>query len=163
MTSFLTSGYARGITVRGDLAFVGNLYDGGFQIIDIRDPKAPEVLAHRKYTMYNEAWDVAVSGDYAYIVDYFAGVYLVKITDPASPVSTGSYYTPGSIIMAEAVGDTILCGGGSFRASGDRLQRPICSQDRGLSGSDARCPWIGGRGRLCLYHGQMVVKDFFCR
>ena len=111
ISSFMTSGYARGVTVRENHAFVGNLYDGAFQIIDISDPKALNVLATRKYTMYNEAWDVTVSGDYAYVVDYFAGIHLLRITDPSSPVTTGLYYTPGSIIVAAAIGKTIYAVG----------------------------------------------------
>jgi hypothetical protein len=107
VTSFTTAGYAHSIKVRGNYAYIGNLYDGGFQIVDISDPKAPFQAGWRKYTMYNESWEVAVEEGFAYVVDYFAGVYVITVQDPAKPSSLGYYYTPGSILAAEALGERI--------------------------------------------------------
>jgi hypothetical protein len=41
------------------------------------------------------AWGVAVSGNYAYVVDGGSGLRVVNITNPSSPVEAGFYDTPG--------------------------------------------------------------------
>ncbi len=43
----------------------------------------------------DRASDVYVSGNYAYVVDGKAGLKIIDISDPASPVLVGSYETPG--------------------------------------------------------------------
>ena len=42
-----------------------------------------------------EAFSVAVSGDYAYVADGYAGLRVISIVDPAHPVEVGSFDTPG--------------------------------------------------------------------
>jgi hypothetical protein len=42
-----------------------------------------------------EAFSVAVSGDYAYVADGYAGLRVVSVSDPAHPVEVGSFDTPG--------------------------------------------------------------------
>ena len=105
--SYTTAGYAHSVKVLGNYAYVGNLYDGGFEIVDITDPSTPARAGWTKYTMYNEAWELAVEGDTAFVVDYFAGVYRISVEDKTRPRSRGYYYTPGSIIAAEALGERI--------------------------------------------------------
>jgi hypothetical protein len=39
---------------------------------------------------------VAISGDYAYVADEASGLQVIDISDPTSPVSAGSYDTPGN-------------------------------------------------------------------
>jgi hypothetical protein len=110
--SFYTSGYAHGVTVRGDYAYIGNLYDGAFQIVDISDPLSPVETALRKYTMYNEAWDVTVEGEYAYVVDFHCR------TGPAQGKRT--VFNSGFDHCRGDGGRISLCCRRSFRPAGDR-------------------------------------------
>ncbi len=111
MATLTTSGYAHGIAAAGDRAYVGGLYDGGIQLVDIGDPAAPVEISVTKYTMYNEAWEVAVDETDVFVVDYFAGVFILERGDPVRLRTRGHYFTPGSIIAAEAIGDTICAVG----------------------------------------------------
>ncbi|MBN1270736.1 MAG: hypothetical protein JXB26_00560 [Candidatus Aminicenantes bacterium] len=108
LKTFSTAGYAHSIDIKGDYACVGNLYDGGFQIFNISDPTNPLETAWHKYTMYNEGWEVKIDGEFAYIVDYFAGVHILSILNKQKPRTTGIYRTPGSVIAASVWNDHIF-------------------------------------------------------
>ena len=43
----------------------------------------------------DRAWDVSISGNYAYVADYKTGLVIVDISNPSSPVLKGGYDTPG--------------------------------------------------------------------
>jgi len=109
--SFAASGYARGITITENRAYLGNIYDGGFQIVDISDPAAPKEVKVTKYTMYNEAWDAVVRDELAYVVDYFSGIHIMPVAEEGRTRVSGRFITPGSIIAAEAVGSRVCAVG----------------------------------------------------
>ncbi len=100
VAALTTSGYCRGVSADGKLVCVGNLYDGGYQVIDIANPAAPAILATRKYTMYNESWNVALKGNQLCVIDYFSGIGFFDLSAPEKPAMTGFYLTPSSIIAA---------------------------------------------------------------
>jgi hypothetical protein len=92
------SGYAQNVSVEGAVLGVGSLYDGGYQFLDISNPRAPTVLFTGKYTMYNESWRVVLKGTRAWIVDYFSGIFPLDISEPKKPKVLGSFFTPSSIV-----------------------------------------------------------------
>lgn len=100
LASLTTSGYAHSVACRGKCLLVGNLYDGGYQIIDTTNEKSPAILTTGRYTMYNEAWEVALSGQVALVVDYFSGIYIIDISDQKNPAPLGIYSTPSSVTAA---------------------------------------------------------------
>ncbi|MCP4899847.1 MAG: hypothetical protein GY906_23005, partial [bacterium] len=106
-STFATTGYAHGIAVRDEVAFVGGLYDGGLQIIDISDPTSPSQIAVHSYHWPNEAWDVTIDGDLAYVVDYFVGIFVVDIADLANPEVEGFHHTPPFLVDVEVVEDRL--------------------------------------------------------
>ncbi|MBP1661457.1 MAG: repeat-containing protein [Candidatus Aminicenantes bacterium] len=67
--SLVAAGYARSVAAEGKLLCVGSLYDGGYQVFDISDPRSPAVLSTNKYTMYNEAWRVVLREGRCVVVD----------------------------------------------------------------------------------------------
>ncbi len=99
-TTFLTSSYANSVCVFENTACVGNLYDGGSQLVDITHPEEPVLLSTTKHTAYNEAYSVALDEDYVYVVDYFSGIHILSKADPKNPELIGLYYTPASIITS---------------------------------------------------------------
>lgn len=104
-SSFPTAGYAKGVAIRGSTAFVGGLYDAHFKVIDISDPGSLSERADLEYTWPNEGWDVTIDGDFAYIVDYFSGVFVVDIRDEESPQLVGEYRTASFLVGIEVSGD----------------------------------------------------------
>uniref|UniRef100_A0A7V6CMS6 LVIVD repeat protein n=1 Tax=candidate division WOR-3 bacterium TaxID=2052148 RepID=A0A7V6CMS6_UNCW3 len=48
------------------------------------------------YDTPGSAQDVAVSGNYAYVADWEAGLRIIDISNPRSPVEVGYYDTPGA-------------------------------------------------------------------
>jgi hypothetical protein len=57
------------------------------------------------YDTPNVAWDVAVSGNYAYVADGSSGLQVIDISDPTSPSFAGTYYTPGGAVGVAISGD----------------------------------------------------------
>jgi hypothetical protein len=100
IASLMTSGYCRGVSADGHLLCAGNLYDGAFQVIDIAKPAAPAILATKKYTMYNESWNVVLNGSRLCVLDYFSGIGFFDLSAPDKPAMTGFYLTPSSIVAA---------------------------------------------------------------
>jgi hypothetical protein len=48
------------------------------------------------YDTSSSAYDVTVSGKYAYVADYASGLHIIDISNPASPVLEGTYNTSGT-------------------------------------------------------------------
>jgi len=81
------TGYAYGVFVVGNYAYVA-ASESGLVVIDISVPTSPTPVASYDTPVW--AWDVFVSGDYAYIADGW-GLIVVNISDPANPVYSGGY------------------------------------------------------------------------
>jgi hypothetical protein len=91
MGSYATSGDALGLTVDSGRAYVAADY-GGLQVIDVGSPTDPAFVSSCCGDWWR-AWDVAVSGSYAYVA-YWNGLQIVDVTDPAAPTPLGSCGTP---------------------------------------------------------------------
>ena len=89
---YYTSHDARSIAVTGDYAYV---VAWGLLIIDVSSPGSPNEVGSYWNPNYR-AWDVAMSGNYAYIVEYSYGLRVINVYDPSSPIEVGSYQTPGN-------------------------------------------------------------------
>ncbi len=89
---YLTDGYARGIAIVGDLAYVA---DGvaGLRVLDVSDPQAP--LAVGQVDTAGEAWGVAVSGNHAYVANKWGGLLVVDISNPSELRSIGTVDSSG--------------------------------------------------------------------
>ncbi|WP_367344352.1 PGF-pre-PGF domain-containing protein [Methanomethylovorans sp.] len=92
---------ARGVNVSGSYAYVADGDGGGLVIVDISDPANVFSSAVYRATTGN-AYDVAVSGDCAYIAFGRSGLAIVNITNPAAPTFAGKYdmsgYASGVVI-----------------------------------------------------------------
>ena len=100
--SYDTPGYANGVAVSGDHAFVAD-YTSGLQVIDISDPT--NLVLAGSYDTPHEASGVAVSGDHAFVADADSGLQVIDISDPTNPVLAGSYDTPGQAQSVAVSGD----------------------------------------------------------
>ncbi len=73
------------VDVSGDYAYVAD-YDCGLKVVDISDPRNPEVVGTASECPW--ASGVAVKGGYAYVGCY-SSLNVVNITDPTNPHVTG--------------------------------------------------------------------------
>lgn len=81
-----TPGYALGIEVVGDYAFVAD-YNQGLRIINISDPENPQDAGS---LALGWAYNIAVQGNYAYVASLDDGLQIVDISDPEDPDVVGN-------------------------------------------------------------------------
>ncbi|MCG2721624.1 MAG: S8 family serine peptidase, partial [Thermodesulfovibrionales bacterium] len=65
------------------------------EIIDIADLVDPKIVGYLYMPGEVSAYSVDVSGNYAYLAAGDLGLQVVDVTNPAKPLSVGSYATPG--------------------------------------------------------------------
>jgi hypothetical protein len=109
--SYFIRTYCRSIAVEGRVAYAleatGMLYS-----VDIADKVAPPIIAGA-YDTPGLAYDVAVSGDHAFVADEVEGLRVLDIGDPATPVEVGFYDTPGLTHDVEVFGNHAFLADGS--------------------------------------------------
>ncbi len=87
--NFTTRGYAYGVFVDGDYAYIAD-GDSGLTVADISDPSNPTFAGF--YDTEGEAWDVFVESNFAYVAsDGDFGLTVVNISDPIQPAYAASY------------------------------------------------------------------------
>ncbi len=79
--------------VAGRYIYVAALYDPVMCVIDVARPLAPSMIGC--YPTSGQVYDVAVSGDYAYLAAGDAGLHIWDMSNPAAPRPLGSYDSPG--------------------------------------------------------------------
>jgi hypothetical protein len=77
------------LTISGDSAYV--VGDRGLQIWDLAYPSRPVLIG--QYATRGD--DLAVMGDFAYVVAGFEGLKVIDVSDPANPIQVGAYDSPG--------------------------------------------------------------------
>jgi D-arabinose 1-dehydrogenase-like Zn-dependent alcohol dehydrogenase len=97
-----TSGWAYGVQVVGNYAYVADGYSG-LQIIDISNPTTPTFKGN--YDTSNRAWGVQVVGNYAYVADEYSGLQIIDISNPTTPTFKGNYYTSDRALGVQVVGN----------------------------------------------------------
>ncbi len=77
-----TEGYAGGVYVSGDYAYVADEYSG-LAVINISDPTNPETIAYEDTG--GTALGIFVSGNYAYVADGYSGLEVIDVSNPTNP------------------------------------------------------------------------------
>ena len=101
-----TSGFAWGVAVAGNYAYVADGF-AGLQVIDVSNPANPGAggrLRHQRNCLGRGG-----GGNYAYVADC-AGLQVIDVSNPANPVRVGGYDTSGALGVA-VVGQLRLRGG----------------------------------------------------
>ena len=100
--NYYPMGSVSGVAVSGDYAYLAMSSffadNGGLRIVDITDPENPEEVGHY-YVLY--AYDVSVSGDYAFLAGNEDGLRVINISDPEQPHEVGYYDTPGYALRVD--------------------------------------------------------------
>jgi len=97
-----SASYARSPVVVGDLLVMGDI--DGIQILDISDPENPAPVS--SYSLSGTArYDIAVSGNYAYIANLNSGIEVLDISYPPAPTPGTACATPGEPFAIAVEGD----------------------------------------------------------
>jgi len=83
----------RKIAVSRGYAYVAGGYRFGMWVFNVWNPANPILVGY--IPTGGAAYDVAVSGSYAYVGDYYTGLHVIDVSVPASPVEVGYWNTPG--------------------------------------------------------------------
>ncbi|UCD83885.1 MAG: hypothetical protein JSU92_11445, partial [Deltaproteobacteria bacterium] len=105
-----TMGWARGVFVSGDYAYVADEWNG-LAIIDVSDPANPGTPVYRAFPP-GDSRGVYVTGEYAYVADGPSGLAIIDVSDPENPGvpvyrafppgdSQGVYVTGGYAYVAD--------------------------------------------------------------
>ena len=101
-----TGGFARGIDVVEDIAYVLDITDytpGGLVIINVSDPTDPQELG--SYYESGTMWEVDVEDNIAYIANYGSGLEVVNVSDPSNPIRIHHYASNQQIMDVQVEGD----------------------------------------------------------
>jgi len=90
-----TDGYVHSVAVQGDYAYVSDFYWwSGLRIIDISDPLNPFEAGYLDFP--NGEWrvrEIAVSGDYVYLIQDIKTCKVIDVSDPQNPSEVASFET----------------------------------------------------------------------
>ncbi len=82
------------LTLRDSLVYLGGL-EGDMVIVNAADPAHPHLVGW--YRTAGPCWGISITYPYAYLADWFPGLFhIVDISDPSNPVQAGYYYTPNA-------------------------------------------------------------------
>jgi len=88
-----TSGYAWGVAVAGDNAYIAD-EGSGLVVVDVSDPTDPTFVGGYDTLSYAEG--VTVAGGYAYAADGGNGLVVIDVSNKSYPLWVGDYDTSGS-------------------------------------------------------------------
>jgi hypothetical protein len=94
---------ANGVDMAGNLAYLA--LDTGLGIVDISNPYIPTLISETPTG--DEANDVTVDGNIAFIADQSVGLVVMDVADPFHPALVSSLPTPGIPKDLELVGSTL--------------------------------------------------------
>ncbi len=92
----------RRVTLSGDLAYVSTS-GGNVEIVDVRDPASPALVATIPSTDLVEG--VVVSGEQAYVASGLNGLRVFDVSTPSLPVLIGSYDEAGPFFVSDVIVD----------------------------------------------------------
>ena len=94
--------YLEDVALSGNLAYVVEYYPSWrytgtgpkpsfsrLRVIDVSEPASPDEVGVIRDTWPGLAWDIALSGPYAYVATLGAGLQIVDVSDPGDPYARG--------------------------------------------------------------------------
>ncbi len=136
-------GRIRQLSTRGDFAYVldvdydvlSGILDGVLTIIDISDPT--DLVQVSIYETPGDAQDTAVTGNFVYVADGWAGLRLLDVWDPAQPTIASSLSTPCFAQAVDTLADHVYvgCGEGGLMVA-RRSQPSITTMVTAVSGGN---------------------------
>ncbi len=106
----------------------------GLEIFDITAPENPvfvsRIKINRFYKLFNNLWSVTVSGRFALLAHSYNGVFIINVSDPASPEFAAHIGLPDNIGNNDSYNndnnnDNSNIGGNNDKVSYGGLQSPV--------------------------------------
>ncbi len=136
-------GAVNAAAVRGNHVYIGN--GPRLVILDITIPSVPYVVG-KSSLLQGVVQDVAIAGDYAYVVAGGGGLRIINVSNPKAPTETGFYDTPGTGKGVAVAGDYayVAAGGGGLRII--NVSNPAAPIETGFyqTPGDARAVAVAG-------------------
>ncbi len=102
-----TPGWATGVTLSGSYAYVADT-EAGLRVIDVSSPANPRAVGSYVRTGNAYAYEVVVSGLYAYVAAYYeSSFWIVDVAIPTTPRLAGFYDAPDDIFELTAAGSHV--------------------------------------------------------
>lgn len=105
-----TPGYAYGVAVVGNYAYVADRYS--LRIINISNPAFPVQAGFYNLPFDSFVSEVVVVQDYAFLADTSYGLRVINVANPANPVLVVTLPTPGEAHSLTVVGDYVYIADG---------------------------------------------------
>lgn len=138
--SFALMGYANGLALDGDTAYIAQLTEEGasgglLEVVDISNPLAPVSIG--SVELDGEPNDVTVQDGIAYVAAQTEGIFLVDVSNPASPSVITGYNSGGSCLASTLWGQYIIGADGPsgffmLKADGTTLHKVAGALDLGV-------------------------------
>ncbi len=107
--------------------------EGSLNLFDVSDENHPQLLSR---TSLEEAQDVVVDGEYAYVADGEHGLVILDVQDPMNPVSVTGHNLPGQAVDVALAGDYLFVANGTYGLDVYELGRePFLSYIRHIQAS----------------------------
>lgn len=97
---------ARRLTVRDDFLYI--VGGGALDIVDVSDPRAPRTAGRLDLRPANEALDVAVAENYAYVASGTSGVRIIDTSDPTVPYEVSAWIPEDAHVQGLLAADGTL-------------------------------------------------------
>jgi len=101
-------GWTRDVAVSGDYAYVVEDHRLDFSVIDVSEPTVPVLVGS---LWGGGGYGVAVSGGYAYVAAWDAGLRVIDVSEPSAPVWAGEQGDVGGSGVAVSGGYAYTAGG----------------------------------------------------
>lgn len=150
---------ASDVFVSGSYAYVtiGTILAGKLTILNITDPANPVIVGNAGTP--TEAVEVAVSGNYAYVGDWYTGLHVVDVTDPANPAIVWNQNNYGSVF-----GDIAVSGKYAYITQNDAQGEDAfevwditCPSNPGII-SALRCPYAD---EIHIYGDYACITSYY--
>lgn len=120
---------SKGIRVIGSYSYVAA--GDSFRVVNISNPSAPTLAG--TYSPLSSTWDMAISGNYAYVTESNGGMSIINTASPTAPNRVGFYSvvdtTNPSVTFLAPVASL-----GTYEAYGATVQlRASATDDRGVT------------------------------
>jgi hypothetical protein len=104
--SLCYTGWANGLALQGNYAYISNGEDDQMMIVNISNPFAPTIAG--QFSTYGFVCSVAVSGNYAYLANYDYDLQVVDVSNVHEPILISSNPIAGDLIELALIGDCIF-------------------------------------------------------
>jgi hypothetical protein len=151
-------GLCLAVNVAGNIGYFGN---GSYlEIVDFSNPAHPTELG--KLMLPATVMGIAVSGNYVYVANSFAGLRIIDVSNPSKPAEIAFYDTPGQALGLEINGTFVYLTDGDSGLRIIDISNPFQPNEIGVYDTNGQASKIAVSGNFAYVadkQGGMRVVD----